>query len=231
MLTRLRTHLTQNVIAYIALFIAMGGTSYGLASGSVDSREIKNDTVRTRDIRNNEVRSRDIRNRTILGRDILSNALDADQIDESGLGKVPSATSADLATNALSLGGTGADGFARVVATTVDIDDGDNASLLTLPNLGQLSVPPGGCDASGPTLDVAYVNGTGSSQDFFSSEGGDHTELSGGGSTGRDNLSGTATLRIGQRSDPDRMATVELFVTDVAGGAECRVSAQALLSG
>lgn len=48
------------VVALIALFIAMGGVSYGVATGSIDSREIKN----------NSVRGKDIRNGTILGKDI-----------------------------------------------------------------------------------------------------------------------------------------------------------------
>ena len=34
------------VVALIALFVAMGGVSYGVATGSIDGREIKNNTVR-----------------------------------------------------------------------------------------------------------------------------------------------------------------------------------------
>ncbi len=36
------------VVAYLALFVALGGTSYGLATGSIDGREIKNNSVGTR---------------------------------------------------------------------------------------------------------------------------------------------------------------------------------------
>jgi hypothetical protein len=69
------------VIAYIALFIALGGTSYGLATGSVNSREIKNNTVRGKDIRRGAV----------AGSDVATNTLTGADVSESTLGQVPSA--------------------------------------------------------------------------------------------------------------------------------------------
>jgi hypothetical protein len=110
------------VIALIALFISLSGVAYGVATGSIDSREIaqntirsgdvrnnevrsrdlRNNEVRTRDLRNNEVRGVDIRNSTVQGREVALNTLTGDDIDESRLGKVPSATSADTAVQAAS---------------------------------------------------------------------------------------------------------------------------------
>jgi hypothetical protein len=58
------------VISLVALFCSLGGVSYGLATGSIDSREIKNNTVRSKDIRNNTVRSGDVRNNTVRSRDV-----------------------------------------------------------------------------------------------------------------------------------------------------------------
>ena len=98
------------VIAMIALFASLSGVAYGVATGSIDSREIKNNDVRsgdlrnndirTKDLRNNEVRGLDIRNSTVQGRDVALNTLTGDDINESRLGKVPSATTADTATSA-----------------------------------------------------------------------------------------------------------------------------------
>lgn len=88
------------VIACVALFASLGGVSYGVATGFIDSREIKNNTIRTQDLRNNEVRGRDIRNSTIGGRDVALNTLTGSDINESKLGKVPSADSADSAGTA-----------------------------------------------------------------------------------------------------------------------------------
>jgi len=84
--------------------------SYGVATGFIDSREIKNNEIRsldirnneirTRDLRNNEVRGIDIRNSTVQGRDVALNTLTGEDVKEDTLGKVPSATSADSATTA-----------------------------------------------------------------------------------------------------------------------------------
>jgi hypothetical protein len=103
------------VIACVALFISLGGVSYGLAKGSIDSREIKNNTIRSKDvrnntlrtfdIRNNEIRGFDIRNSTIQGRDVAFNTLTGNDIAENSLGKVPTAGTADSATTAGSVGG------------------------------------------------------------------------------------------------------------------------------
>ena len=90
------------VISIIALFVSLSGVSYGVATGFIDSREIKNNEirsldirnneVRTRDLRNNEVRGIDIRNSTVQGRDIALNTVTGEDVKEDTLGKVPSAT-------------------------------------------------------------------------------------------------------------------------------------------
>jgi hypothetical protein len=85
------------VVALVALFVSLGGVSYGVATGFVDSREIKNNTIRTQDIRNNEVRGRDIRNSTIRSVDIGANQVKGPDVLESSLGIVPSATTANSA--------------------------------------------------------------------------------------------------------------------------------------
>jgi hypothetical protein len=98
------------VISLIALFVSLSGVSYGVATGFIDSREIKNNEVRsldirnnqirTRDLRNNEVRGIDIRNSTIQSRDIGLNQVTGLDVREDTLQKVPSALAADTAANA-----------------------------------------------------------------------------------------------------------------------------------
>jgi hypothetical protein len=95
------------VISCIALFVSLGGVSYGVATGFIDSREIRNNTItsgdvrnntlRTFDIRNNEVRGFDVRNSSLQGRDIAFNTLTGADINESSLGQVPAAAQADNA--------------------------------------------------------------------------------------------------------------------------------------
>ena len=129
------------VIACIALFVSLGGVSYGVATGFIDSREIANNTIRskdirngailTQDIRNNEVRGFDIRNSSIQGRDVAFNTLTGVDIEESSLGKVPAAASADSAA-ALSSLKTFAPTTLAEGATPVTVSvrrDGDDAVL------------------------------------------------------------------------------------------------------
>ncbi len=108
------------VIASIALFVSLGGVSYGVATGSIDSRELKNNDVRSRDLRNNDVRGTDIRTGTVVGGDVGNNSLTGSDILESALGTVPSAGRANTANsagnattagNALALGGRGPAGY------------------------------------------------------------------------------------------------------------------------
>ena len=139
------------VIACVALFVSLGGVSYGLAKGSVDSREIKNNTIRSKDvrnntlrtfdIRNNEVRGFDIRNSTIQGRDVAFNTLTGNDVAESSLGKVPSATTADTATSA---------NTANSVATLKTIAPtslAEGAAAVTLATHGPLTLT-GACEAA-----------------------------------------------------------------------------------
>jgi hypothetical protein len=86
------------LVALTALFISLGGVSYGVATGSIDSREIKNNTVRTKDIRNNDVRGKDIRNSTIRSADIGANQVKGGDVLESSLGLVPAANVANVAS-------------------------------------------------------------------------------------------------------------------------------------
>jgi hypothetical protein len=74
--SKLRCRLTYaNVMASVAVFIALGGTSYGLATGAIDSREIKDNSVRSKDLRDNDVRGKDIRRGTIRSSDVGDSSL------------------------------------------------------------------------------------------------------------------------------------------------------------
>jgi hypothetical protein len=102
------------IVALLALFVSLSGVSYGVATGFIDSREIKNNEVRsvdlrnnqirTRDLRNNDVRGIDIRNSTVRGRDIALNTVTGEDVNEATLQKVPSALLADSATTATTAG-------------------------------------------------------------------------------------------------------------------------------
>jgi uncharacterized protein YjbI with pentapeptide repeats len=99
--SKLRARLTYaNVAASVALFIALGGTSYAVATGSIDSREIKNNSIRGADVRNSSLAGADVRDNRLTGADIRDNRLTGADVLESSLGKVPSAGAADTASTA-----------------------------------------------------------------------------------------------------------------------------------
>jgi hypothetical protein len=146
------------VIACIALFVSLGGVSYGVATGFIDSREIRNNTIssgdvrnntlRTFDIRNNEVRGFDIRNSSIQGRDIAFNTLTGADIAEDSLGQVPAAASADSASAVTVL--------KTIAPTTV----AEGAAAVTLATHGPLTLTAV-CAANGVSTEARlYVQTT-----------------------------------------------------------------------
>jgi hypothetical protein len=101
-----------NVTATLALFVALGGTSYAVLR--VDGSNVVDETLRSRDVRNNSLLSRDVRNRSIQARDIRRDALGGGVVKESRLGTVPKAREAERLGNA-----TAADLRVRCPAETV----------------------------------------------------------------------------------------------------------------
>ena len=198
------------VIACVALFVSLGGVSYGLAKGSVDSRELKNNTIRSKDvrnntlrtfdIRNNEVRGFDIRNSTVQGRDVAFNTLTGNDISEEALGKVPSATAADTAGVANSMA------TLRIVAPT---GLAEGAEPVTLATHGPLTLL-GACEAAGGATEaIVQVQTTEAS----SAAGGTTTTAPATSATATDPDFGPATVPVGT-------------VDDLAGGARSLGSVQ-----
>jgi hypothetical protein len=141
------------IISCIALFVSLGGVSYGVATGFIDSREIKNNqvrssdlrnnTIRTFDIRNNEVRGFDIRNSSVQGRDVALNTLTGADVSEQDLGKVPSAAAAD---SAASVGG--------VTPKVISYAGETGSGFVPVLSLGGLTLEAACAGGPGPFLQV-----------------------------------------------------------------------------
>jgi len=96
-------------ISLVALFVALSGTAVALpGKNRVDSNDPKRGSIGTRAIANNSIRSGDIRTGNVQSSDVKDDSVTGGDVDESSLGKVPSATSADSATNAASAANAGA---------------------------------------------------------------------------------------------------------------------------
>jgi hypothetical protein len=90
-----------NVVATIALFIALGGTGYAVTT-------LPRNSVGPRQLRRHAVTGSKIAAHAVTGSRVQPNSLTGGQIDESSLGKVPAASNADHASSADSLGGLSA---------------------------------------------------------------------------------------------------------------------------
>lgn len=112
----------SNVIACLALFIALGGVSWAavkLPKNSVSTKQLKKNSVTTSKIKRSAVTGAKIKNNTISGADI----------NESSVGKVPSATSADSLSYAVPLtikraavaGSGGSEAAAQAAATEIPL--------------------------------------------------------------------------------------------------------------
>jgi hypothetical protein len=146
------------VIACIALFVSLSGVSYGVATGFIDSREIRNNTItsgdvrnntlRTFDIRNNEVRGFDVRNSSLQGRDIAFNTLTGADVNETTLGKVPSAAAADNAS------------AVTVLKAIAPVTVAEGATPATLVSHGPLTLSAACVDTGGNTVAQLRVQTT-----------------------------------------------------------------------
>jgi hypothetical protein len=77
-MSRLRSHLSYaNVMATIAIFVALGGTSYAvtqLPRNSVGATQVRANAIGKSELRSSAVRSKEIRNRSVALRDISLSA-------------------------------------------------------------------------------------------------------------------------------------------------------------
>lgn len=133
-------HLTfSNVVACLALFIALGGVSYAavtLPKNSVGSKQIKKNAVTESKIKKNAVTGAKIKTKTIRGADLGNNTVTGTQINEATLGEVPSAASAGSARNRFTF-------VKRVNATAADNNPAvarAQATEVPIVSYGQVSV-------------------------------------------------------------------------------------------
>ena len=96
LLSRRPSHAT--VVAYLALFVALGGTTY--AAATIGAGDIKNDAVRSRHIKNGQVKNPDLAPNSVGGGKVINNSLTGADVNEGTLGRVPLAANAQHAAAA-----------------------------------------------------------------------------------------------------------------------------------
>jgi hypothetical protein len=83
----------NTVIAYLALFVALGGSAYAVT-------QLPKNSVGTKQLKPNAVTAAKLKNGAVTGAKIGTDAVTGANLDESTLGRVPSAASAERATTA-----------------------------------------------------------------------------------------------------------------------------------
>jgi Collagen triple helix repeat (20 copies) len=173
-----------NVTATVAVFIALGGSSY--AAVTITGSQIQNNTVTTKDLRNNSVHGKDIRRGTITSSDVRDYSLLARDFKAGQLPPGPrgepgpvgaagpeGARGADGPQGAQGdpgpagpqgpAGVSGVSGLERVVAGSANNSDSPKSAVATCPAgkkvLGTGSFVQGGASGSAPNLltDVAVL--------------------------------------------------------------------------
>jgi hypothetical protein len=75
-LAKLRARLTYaNVVATLALFVALGGSSY--AAITITGKDVKNSSLTGKDIKNSSLTTSDVKNRSLLAQDFKAGQLPA----------------------------------------------------------------------------------------------------------------------------------------------------------
>ncbi|MDX6584165.1 MAG: hypothetical protein QOI10_3349 [Solirubrobacterales bacterium] len=183
-------------IALIALVVALAGSAYAA---------IKIDTP---NIRRGAITANKLALGSVTNRAIAADAVTGDKVAEGTLGKVPSATNADQATDATTVGGMRAQKFA--------VEQPVGTALTSIATLGTLDLRAG-CDASGHVLlEVRPASGAAAQVTRFSlhtNPGG--TATTGGG--GQGSLpAGGMTILDGTEGSASKDGTIE---SDTLNGA------------
>ena len=97
-MSKLRRPTHSTVIAYLALFTALGGSAYAVAT--IGGNDIREDAIRNRHIHDNAVRSAQIAPSAISSSQVAFNSLTGRDIDESTLNLPPGVQGAEGPTGA-----------------------------------------------------------------------------------------------------------------------------------
>ncbi len=125
MRARIWNHMRSNLVAYLALFVALGGSAY--AAGHLNGKLIRKGSIPGNRLKKHSVTGNRLRKNTITG----------NQVNESTLAKVPNAQDAATAANAKNasaLGNTPPRGFGQGIV---------NGGIDSAPNGGSFRTPYG----------------------------------------------------------------------------------------
>ena len=116
------------IVACVALFAALGGTSYALATGSIGSREIRDGSIRNVDFKDGTLRGQEFKRDSLGGGAIKEQSLDGTKIPQVATAKkadtATTATTATGLTRQLLVAANGAKSNDRGVVSSAKLADG-----------------------------------------------------------------------------------------------------------
>jgi hypothetical protein len=150
------------VVACAALFVALGGVSYGFATGSMSGREIRNGTILSKDVRDRGLRGQEMKQDSIG-----PNAVKEEALNSLKLGTVTNAVAAQGTGHHVVVAASGAPVRGRGVTSTARtatgqyqaIFDRDVRSCIYVATLGDESAAAPGTGQVSVTSLASSVNG------------------------------------------------------------------------
>jgi hypothetical protein len=86
MVKRVRPHLSfANIASALAVFIALGGTAWGVAANQIGSKQIKNRSVRKADLHKNAVTKSKVANNAVGSKEVRADSITGGDINETTL--------------------------------------------------------------------------------------------------------------------------------------------------
>jgi len=234
---RFRTPSPSLVISLLALFVALGGTSYAainLPRNSVSTKQLKKNAVTTKKIKNGAVTAPKIKNNAVRANKIKNGAVPAAKINTAGL-TVPNSTHATSADDASALNGLGANefvqggGLAVAGRATLVLGGGGLQHIVTVPGFGEVV---GGCGSGGAA--VGFVNHFGHDLRVYPFAGSDITPVtfSDGTSSGLFpsgvGSAGMTMMQIGSTDFTDQRILTVIATRDAYVSGHCSVQAWAV---
>ena len=77
-------HLRGNAVAYLALFVALGGTSFAAAT-TITGKNVKDSSLTGADVKKGSLTGTDVRNSSLTGADLRSESVNSDDIQNGAL--------------------------------------------------------------------------------------------------------------------------------------------------
>lgn len=87
----------SNLVACMALFVALSGTAYAAAKNSIGSAQLKKNAVTSQKIKKNAVTNAKIKNNSVTSSKIKDGSVTGADVNAASLAKVPAAAEADQA--------------------------------------------------------------------------------------------------------------------------------------